>query len=231
MKILAFDIGIKNLAYCLLEKRVDGFEILKWENINLYPEEEDKQCISMCKNGKKCKSKAKYFYGSNYYCKKHKCDKSKKIKKPTNNKNLSEYTERIQKTFSKKEFMLDSDIILLENQSTNPRFSNFQMKNLQVIIFSYFKFKGKNVKGVGAIKKENLVKKDKDWENTDYKKEYDEKEKTIKKAYDKRKFLCYCYGKYVLRNFPDMITFLESHKKKDDLVDAFLMCINHKCKF
>ena len=38
-KILSFDVGIKNLAYCLMEKKTDGtnydLNIKKWNIINL----------------------------------------------------------------------------------------------------------------------------------------------------------------------------------------------------
>ena len=38
-RILAFDIGIKNLAYCLLERTAGGkAEILSWQNVNLLNE-------------------------------------------------------------------------------------------------------------------------------------------------------------------------------------------------
>ena len=42
MKILSFDVGIQNLAFCLLEKKEDdNFEIHRWGIINLM---EDRQC-------------------------------------------------------------------------------------------------------------------------------------------------------------------------------------------
>ena len=35
MKICSFDVGIKNLAYCIIEKKDDGFDILDWNIINI----------------------------------------------------------------------------------------------------------------------------------------------------------------------------------------------------
>lgn len=61
-KILAFDIGIKNLAYCVLS---DGNRILSWENVNLIPSPESIHC-STCK-----KLKATFQVNQNPYCKRH----------------------------------------------------------------------------------------------------------------------------------------------------------------
>lgn len=70
---LSWDIGIKNLAYCLIKKNTEkkfGFEILKWGIINLIGEE--KKCCEKTKFNKQCTSKASYFNNTKYYCKKHK---------------------------------------------------------------------------------------------------------------------------------------------------------------
>ena len=56
--ILSFDVGIKNLAYCLLEKDVDNFKILKWGIINLV--EDQKKCVFCMKGGKQCDKVAKF---------------------------------------------------------------------------------------------------------------------------------------------------------------------------
>lgn len=58
-RVLAFDIGIKNLAWCVMEKDVDGksYRILGWDNYNLL-EEESAEAVSVpCGM---CKAKAIY---------------------------------------------------------------------------------------------------------------------------------------------------------------------------
>ena len=68
MKVLSFDVGIKNLAYCLLEYTNNGFIIEKWDIINLCGE------IPTCnyKNKlKSCNNKAKFHKNNIYTCKTH----------------------------------------------------------------------------------------------------------------------------------------------------------------
>jgi len=69
MKVLSIDVGIKNLAYCLLEACDDKtFNILQWDVLNLCGEEPRCQCKA--KKGI-CNAKAKYSKGHDYYCKSH----------------------------------------------------------------------------------------------------------------------------------------------------------------
>lgn len=95
MKILSIDVGIKNLAYCIIEKKNNSqntnsqnnksskqtkininknrdvdFSILEWDVINICREKNYK-CIGIKKNKKPCENKAKYYLGDNYYCKTH----------------------------------------------------------------------------------------------------------------------------------------------------------------
>tara|TARA_B110000444_G_C18817418_1_gene585870 strand:- start:44 stop:850 length:807 start_codon:yes stop_codon:yes gene_type:complete len=64
MKVLSIDIGIKNLAYVLLEhdKNKNEFNILKWDVINLCNK------IPHCSS---CKKPAKFYKNNNYFCKTH----------------------------------------------------------------------------------------------------------------------------------------------------------------
>lgn len=75
MKILSIDVGIKNLAFCLLEyiendeenSSLNGFNILLWDVINLC---DDKK---VCNIIDKCNNEAKYIdeINSKYICLKH----------------------------------------------------------------------------------------------------------------------------------------------------------------
>jgi len=72
MKILSIDVGIKNLAFCLLEKddqSADKVSILKWDTINLAQKIEAK-CCEIEKNTQ-CNKPAKFMKNSKCYCLKH----------------------------------------------------------------------------------------------------------------------------------------------------------------
>lgn len=60
-KVIAFDIGIKNLAYCILENQCS---VLALENCNLLDPVETTPCTV-------CKLKASYTVKSQHYCKRH----------------------------------------------------------------------------------------------------------------------------------------------------------------
>jgi hypothetical protein len=81
MKICSWDIGIKNLAYCLInhDEKDNTFTILDWDLINLIEDEED-QILHICeckkKDGVQCNNEAKLYFELNnkktYYCHQHK---------------------------------------------------------------------------------------------------------------------------------------------------------------
>ena len=106
MKILSIDIGIKNLAYCLLEVTcIDDkkkYEIIKWDVINLCGEPPICQYVMENKKSKKkCVKKASIFRDSIFYCKTHankmNClfdTKENNIKKTTSLKDLQHLSSK-----------------------------------------------------------------------------------------------------------------------------------------
>lgn len=73
MKILSIDVGIKNLAICILETTQIGFEVKFWEVINLC-EEKVYRCNCMTKTKKTqklCEKLAQFYKDSEFFCKTH----------------------------------------------------------------------------------------------------------------------------------------------------------------
>lgn len=64
MYILSFDVGIKNLAYCLLRNNGERNEIVDWGVADLCGEKRT------CSNNT-CEQKASYFKGDSYFCTRH----------------------------------------------------------------------------------------------------------------------------------------------------------------
>jgi hypothetical protein len=59
-RVLAFDIGIKNLAWCCLEKEGETYRILGWDNYNLLSDESNVGAKSKGVKCTECKLKAAY---------------------------------------------------------------------------------------------------------------------------------------------------------------------------
>ena len=68
MRLISIDVGIKNLAYCIIEKNnipnahVNKYKIIKWDSINLCGDEQ--KCLD-------CKNKASYTKNDFNYCLTH----------------------------------------------------------------------------------------------------------------------------------------------------------------
>lgn len=117
MKILSFDVGIKNLAYCYLEYSNSAIDVVEWDIINICRE---KHWICKCKKKNKdiCNKQAKYFKNNIYYCKIHakksdfliSTEKILKVKKKINRKKISEKFMR--------EFITENGIIINETPKT-----------------------------------------------------------------------------------------------------------------
>lgn len=73
-KLISFDIGIKNLAYCIFD--ISTISILDWNVIDLSSETENKsiiqeKCNCMLQSKKTCSKNAKYSIDSLFFCEKH----------------------------------------------------------------------------------------------------------------------------------------------------------------
>jgi hypothetical protein len=138
-------------------------------------------------------------------------EKKKKKKKPT----INELSAKIIKTFDDKKEFLECDYVIIENQ---PCMKNPIMKSIQMIVYSYFYIRGivdKNreiLKDIVFIAAGNKLK------------IYDGPpiEINVKSKYTRNKKLGIAHTQYILKNHEEYISFFESHKKKDDLADAFL---------
>ena len=100
MKFISIDVGMKNLAYCLMEVNTEvpystnkiNYTVLDWNVINLT--DSDKYiCKCLTKNKKECNKKAKYFKNAVYYCKTHAKQSNHKI--PTDELNIKKIDKRL----------------------------------------------------------------------------------------------------------------------------------------
>jgi len=69
MKILSFDVGIKNLSFCIIDYiNNENIKIMKWEVVDLCNEKH--KCVEI-KDNKPCNKIAKYHKNHLYFCQSH----------------------------------------------------------------------------------------------------------------------------------------------------------------
>lgn len=216
MKILSFDIGVKNLAYCLINS--DGYKIEDWGilNISIEPTCEHILKDRVCDNTAKKIIDGKLLCSSHCKLKKYEGKKAKNVKKADNQ--MLGQGKNIVKILDKKVKFLEVDVVCIENQ---PALKNPTMKSIQMIIYSYFLIRGVTndsicLDNIEMINARNKLK------------AYDgEKvECDIKDRYKKTKFLGikYC-EKMIVDDEVKFINLFNESKKKDDLADAYLQGI------
>jgi len=212
MKILSFDVGIKNLAYCQLDS--EDKSILDWGilNISVDPTCQHEIKGKCCENTAKKMVKDTGFRLCNSHCK-LKCYKDLKLKNMPKLKNpMFDLGKSIIQTLDEKKNFLESDIVIIENQ---PALKNPTMKSVQMIVYSYFLMKG-SIKDIQMINARNKLK------------AYDgpKIECNIKETYKRNKYLAIQYTRYMMYQNPkisnDYHKLFEESKKKDDLSDSYL---------
>ena len=199
-KYLAFDIGIRNLAYSIITYSNNTVTINDLDVIDLKP---PKLC-EICN----CKAKYKY-HVDKFCCGRHKQDGCVPWKEPKLKWDTFELSSKLYNQLNLRPQMLDNvDGVLLENQ---PVTMNPHLKTVQILIFGYFVNNGiKMVKNINAKNKFYVIEKDK---------------KKIPKDYRDRKKLAIQHAKTWLCNVDckEHVEIFDKHSKKDDLADALLL--------
>ena len=215
MNYLSFDVGIKNLAYCIVtpEKKIK-----EWSIINL-----NKGPICEVNLRKKCNNSATYnVIGEKieFCCTSHK-KKFKKVKKIRTVNELFQLSQNCL-TELKKIDISTVKYVLIENQ---PALKNPSMKSIQMIIYTFFILEGvmnsnSSVQEVYMVNARNKLKV--------YKGPFiicpynDDK----KNKYKKNKFLSVKYTENMIQEDEEKFQELfHESKKKDDLADAYLQGI------
>jgi hypothetical protein len=216
MKILSFDVGIKNLSFCLLNKGV----IEDWGILNICTDDICDHCNS--KTGQRCDKSAKFRDKHNFKV----CPAHKKLKQysdikfkgcPKKENHMLDQGKCIVDTLSNKGLFLCVDLVVIENQ---PALKNPTMKSIQMMLYSYFLINGissdtSNIDGLQMINARNKLK-----AYTGPTVKCD-----ITDRYKKTKFLGIEYCKYMIhesKQREEWIELFTTSKKKDDLADAYL---------
>jgi len=228
MKVISWDVGIKNLAYCIINSNNNN-EILEWNSINLIPET-PKCFISSC--NKKTVKYCKFYDKEIHWCEKHCNIYNKLLKfpnssiyltKPKNVKhiNCNNYDINILRKNMIK--LLDINILphiflykikyaIIENQ---PTLKNPRMKAIADTLYTWILIRGINdrkiIKSIHLISPSNKLKK--------YAGELINSENKYKKT--KLKSI-EVVSDYLNNHNKEKYDYLQLFKKKDDLCDALL---------
>ena len=238
MKLLSIDVGIKNLAVCVIEFDASGNnKILEWVIINSIQDLLDNQltcCVT--KKGVLCKKVAvnKVILGDKVlgFCHLKNCQKEvkgsyskKQIKKykkiNANHIALSLLGKNIYHGLNSLDNLLDLDFVIIENQ---PVLKNPKMKSVQMIIYSYFLFSKESKKLNHSLILFNARSKLKIYDGPEI-------ECKQKNKYSQRKFLSVEYTKYFLNKNPynkkNWSEIFSKSKKQDDLADSYLQALTY----
>jgi len=219
MKLLSFDIGIKNLAYCVLCKENQTIE--DWGIINM-------SCDDICEHyntkGIKCDKSAtwkttwlgeidKGICTGHSKLKTYNAPQGKHLKRIKSKNNMHSLGVKMVEELDKIPILLECGEVIVENQ---PALKNPTMKSIQMMVYSYFLIKSKplvlemiNARNKLKVYKGPVVKIP--WANNQ------------KNKYKINKYLAVEYCKYMIgeekQDFQDLY---EMSKKKDDLSDCYL---------
>jgi|TARA_R110002074_G_scaffold401939_1_gene602479 hypothetical protein len=209
MSLLSFDIGIKNLSYCVLcksDKKIKGWGII---NLSL-----DSICSHINTKGTQCDKSAGFkTVDGKILCNSHsklkQYESEKKMKKIKKNNSIHEIGKLMIKKFNDIPLLLECEDVIVENQ---PSLKNPTMKTIQMLVYSYFLIKSEPIR-LDMINARNKLKAYNGPKiNCD-----------IKDRYKLNKFLAIKYCDYMIKNEGQTyIELFNNSKKKDDLSDSYL---------
>uniref|UniRef100_A0A6C0BLZ8 Mitochondrial resolvase Ydc2 catalytic domain-containing protein n=1 Tax=viral metagenome TaxID=1070528 RepID=A0A6C0BLZ8_9ZZZZ len=230
--IASLDIGIRNLAYCVMEYNPQGiagnqFVIHDWNVLDLLSASEPYQkrkCETVYKSGKHCGQVC----GQDV----HDWDPTTQItlchfhaKTVTDHqltrvymvKNISLYelARLAIQRLDQIDFGQCQEIIIESQPSKNPKMKNFSMILLNYLIIRYIVEKKEGAQILQEVKFINSRNK-----LTVYDGPYVECH--LKEQHARNKYYGNVYCRYLIRNNPERVAFLTHFKKTDDLSDSFL---------
>jgi len=230
MKILSFDIGIVNMAYCLLETMPNKkIRILDWQVLNIAGIPDCCMCKKRAKsyillNNHKDPTSVNYYCPSHTknYAEKYYTKKDIQLIKDTKDMDLDYLGNILYQQLESRPHLFDGiEWILFENQ---PVLKNPKMKSIQMILYSYFLYKKcvqnytiANLKFYTARKKLEIKGITLDITAFD------------KTEYKDRKSLGKLICKEILKKMEDYenLNKLEDKSKQDDLCDCFVQGVEH----
>jgi len=211
MKIISFDIGINNLSYCI-------FDIISEDSNNNTSETNvpSETTTTLEPTTLETNTQKQPYTIADWNVLNINIDG---VKKPT----IHYLTRNIIKLFDELPLFLECNKVVIENQ---PCMKNPVMKSIQMIVYSYFAIRGiTDNKTTSEIVLMSASNKTKVYDGPPI-------ELAVKSKYTRNKKLAILHTQYILKDV-EKLEFFNTHKKKDDLADAYLQGLFYikKCKF
>tara|TARA_B110000208_G_scaffold51501_1_gene67660 strand:- start:18655 stop:19380 length:726 start_codon:yes stop_codon:yes gene_type:complete len=234
MKILSFDVGIKNLAYCIIDINKEKHTILEWKIINCAEEilNSRRKCCVLRRKGicNKIAINKVIINDDNIlgFCELKTCQKElhihskktiKKIKKiRIKDIGLDIIGTNIYKALKNINFLEEIDIIIIENQ---PVLKNPTMKSVQMLLYGGFIYDKLNNDYKYSLKLFNASRKLQIYSGPEIDIGH------IKNKYAQRKYLAIKYAEFFIQDMPIWKELFHNSSKKDDLADSYLQALTY----
>lgn len=222
---ISFDIGVINLAYCILHKVDDKYCIIDWNIINMASGNNKLLCSatigSGAKSGTKCGKKAYYVDAGKGYCAIH--GKGKNYERNMTVDNVMEFELKCKlfQVLDDNSIFLKVKTILIETQPTKAR---EKIKGIGHAIFDYYVLRGIIDKGCAYDELKFIDAKNK---LTVY--EGPPLSCHLKDQHARNKWYGKQYCQWIIGDKGTSITpelaYFNSFKKQDDLADCFLQAV------